>query len=675
MKPINKFRSSFAVNITVSMVILLLVFGLIVSVIGYISFTQSFKSEYADTTYHRADTSTTLVNGDEIDSYLQNGGDSESYRQTERYLDSYCQKMDVTLIYVIKVDSSDYGSFTSVFNAVREGSDYTPWEIGHQQDTTNEEYANTYRDLYEGKIDYGTVYRTSDLRGKLPHITTLVPVKNSAGEVVSILCVQRPMEALTNGRRPYLVTIAFSTIILMLLAAIVSSVYIRRHFADPMRRINDEAQRFASEHVQGEKLGRDISRIDDISTLAASIDVMEEDMLNYISDLTSVTAEKERIGTELMLASSIQSGSIPHTFPAFPERDDFDIYATMQPAKAVGGDLYDFFLVDDDHLAISIGDVAGKGIPAALFMMVTNILINENTKSGISPADILSLINNRICDHNPMEMFVSVWLGVLELSTGKLICANAGHETPAVMRSNSEFKLYKSKHGLVLGAYKGIKYQNIEIQLEPGDKIFLYTDGVPEATDKYGCMFSIENMLESLNMNKNKSPQKIIEGIEKSVADFIGEEPPFDDLTAVCLELKESGVKKLVMDATHENLSKVNQMIDDYLKDKNCSFKTRMQIELAVEEIYGNIANYAYPNGGGKAEIILQKNNKQFVMTFKDSGVPYDPLAKPDPDTTLSASERKIGGLGIFLVKKNMDDVTYEYKDGYNILTITKNLM
>ena len=176
-------------------------------------------------------------------------------------------------------------------------------------------------------------------------------------------------------------------------------------------------------------------------------------------------------------------------------------------------------------------------------------------------------------------------------------------------------------------------------------------------------------------MNKNKSPQKIIEGIEKSVADFIGEEPPFDDLTAVCLELKESGVKKLVMDATHENLSKVNQMIDDYLKDKNCSFKTRMQIELAVEEIYVNIANYAYPNGGGKAEIILQKNNKQFVMTFKDSGVPYDPLAKPDPDTTLSASERKIGGLGIFLVKKNMDDVTYEYKDGYNILTITKNLM
>lgn len=674
MKPIKTIRSSFAANFVVSTIILLLVFGLIVSAIGYISFTESFKSEYADTTYHMADTATTLINGDEIDSYLQNGGDSDSYRRSAEYLDSYCQKMDVTLIYVIKVDTTDYSRFTSVFNAVRDGSDYTPWEIGYQQDTTNEEYAKTYRDLYEGSIEYGTVYRTANLRGKMPHITTLAPVKDSAGEVVSILCIQRPMEALTSGRRPYLVTIAFSTIILMILASVVSTAYIRRHFVSPIRRIIDEAQRFAKEHVQGEKLGKDISRIEDISALASSIDVMEEDMLTYISDLTVVTAEKERIGTELMLASSIQSGSIPHTFPAFPERDDFDIYATMQPAKAVGGDLYDFFLVDDDHLALSIGDVAGKGVPAALFMMVTNILINEHTKSGRSPAEILSLVNSRICDHNPMEMFVSVWLGVLELSTGKLVCANAGHEMPAIMRRNSEFKLYKSKHGLVLGAYRDIKYQNIEIQLESGDKLFLYTDGVPEATDRYGCMFSLDNMLVSLNMNKNKSPQEIIEGIQKSVADFIGEEPPFDDLTAVCLELKKVGEDKMLIDATPENLTKVNQMVDDFLADKNCSFKTRSQIEIAVEEIYINIARYAYPNGGGKAEIILMKNNEQLVMTFKDKGIPYNPLAKPDPDTTLSAAERQIGGLGIFLVKKIMDDVIYEYKDGYNILTIIKNL-
>ena len=659
-------------NIVTAAVILLLVFGVIVSVVGFISFTASFKSEYADTTYHMADTATALVNGDEIDSYLQNGGDCDSYRQSARYLDNYCQKMDVTLIYVIKVDRSDYGRFTSIFNAVREGADYTPWELGYQRDTTNEEYAAVYRALYEGTIPYGTVYRTTDLNGALPHITTLVPVKDSVGEVVSILCIQRPMEALTSGRRPYLITIAFSTIILMLLAAIASAAYIRRQFVKPIRRIIDEAQRFAKEHVSGDKLGSDISRIDDIAALAGSIDLMEEDMLTYISDLTNVTAEKERIGTELALASSIQSGSIPHTFPAFPERDDFDIYATMQPAKEVGGDFYDFFLVDDDHLAISIGDVAGKGVPAALFMMVTNILINEHTKPGSSPADILSLVNERICEHNPMEMFISVWLGVLELSTGKLVWANAGHECPAIMRRNSEFKLYKTKHGLVMGAYSGIQYKDVEIMLEPGDKLFLYTDGVPEATDRFNCMYSLDNMLVALNMNKHKNPQEIIEGVEESIRDFIGEEPPFDDMTAVCLELKKLNEDMKLIDAKPENLSIVNQMVDDFLADKKCSFKTRSQIEIAVEEIFINIARYAYPDGKGKVEIILNKNNDRFEMTFRDSGIPYNPLEKPDPDTTLSAAQRQIGGLGIFLVKKIMDDVTYEYRDGHNVLTITK---
>lgn len=541
MKPIKKIRSSFAVNIVTSSVMLLLLFGLIVSAVGYVSFTKSFKVEYADTTYHMADTAAMLVNGDEIDDYLKNGGDSDSYRQTAQYLDRYCQKMDVTLIYVIKVDTSDYGSFTSVFNAVREGSSYTPWELGYQRETTNDEYADTYRDLYEGKIAYGTVYRTSDLRGAAPHITTLVPVKDSSGEVVSILCIQRPMEELTDGRRPYLVTIAFSTIILMLVAAVLVTAYIRRQFVTPIHKIIREADRFAKERARGEKLGKDISRIEDIATLAGSIDMMEEDMLNYISDLTAVTAEKERIDTELLLASSIQSGSMRHTFPAFPDRDDFDIYAMVKAAKAVGGDFYDFFLVDDDHLAVVIGDVAGKGVPAALFMMVANIMINEHTLSGDSPADILSLVNNRICDNNPMEMFVSVWLGVLEISTGKLVCANAGHSSPALMRSNSEFKLYKSKHGLVIGAFRDVRYQNVEIQMEPGDKLFLYTDGILEATDKYGCLYGVENMLLSLNMNKNKSPQMIIESIGKNVSDFIGEVQPIDDMTAVCVELKKTG--------------------------------------------------------------------------------------------------------------------------------------
>lgn len=674
MKPINKYRSSFAVNLVVSAIMLLLVFSMIVSAVGYVSFTQAFKSEYAETTYHMADTATALINGDEIDSYLQNGGDSDSYRQTKQYLETYCRKMNVMVIYVIKVDTNDYGRFTSVFNLVSEDSGYTPWEVGFQRDTTNDEYAQVYRGLYEGTLTYGTIYRTTNLGGALPHITTLVPVKDSSDRVVSVLCVQRPMDALTASRRPYLVTIAFSTILLMILSSVVMAVYIRRQFVSPIRRIIFEAERFAKENKPGTKLGDSISRIEDIAALARSIDVMEEDMLRYIDNLTAATADKERIGTELKLASSIQANSIPHTFPAFPERDDFDIYASMTPAKEVGGDFYDYFLIDDDHLALAIADVSGKGIPAALFMMVTDIMVNEFTHLGGSPADILMMINERICDHNPENMFVSVWLGILELSTGKLTFANAGHEAPAFMRRDSEFKLYQSKHGLVIGAMKGIRYRNEEIVLKPGDKLFLYTDGVPEATDQYQCMYTLDNMLTALNMNKNRSPQTIIEGVQQSVAEFIGDEPPFDDLTAVCIEIKKPTGKRLVVDAKPENLSVVNDFVEDFLSDTGCSAKVKSQIDLAVEEIFINIASYAYEEGTGKADIFLSRKNDELHMTFKDSGTPYDPLQKPDPDTSLSASDRKIGGLGIFLVKKTMDDVSYEYRDGYNILSITKNL-
>lgn len=670
----ESLKSNYTVNSVVSVLVLLLAFGVIVSTVGYISFTDAFKREYAATTYHMADTAATLVNGDEIDGYLKNGGDSDSYRRTKQYLDAYCQKMDVTMIYVIKVDTSDYGRFVSIFNPLGKNTPYTEWEIGYQRDTTNAEYERNYRALYAGEQEYGTIYRTRNLNGAPPHITTLVPVKNSAVEVVALLCIQRPMEALTASRRPYLITIAFSTLIMMILAAFTATVYIRRQFAAPIRRVINEAQRFAAENRAGEKLGGNISSIYEISALATSIDTMEERMLSYIDHLTAATAEKERIDTELSLAASIQSGSIPSRFPAFPDRKDFDIYASMTPAKEVGGDFYDFFLLDDDHLALVIADVAGKGVPAALFMMVTNILVNERAHMGGSPGEVLSFVNKRVCEHNPAEMFVTVWLGILELSTGKLTASNAGHEAPAVKRGSGDFELIKSRHGLVIGAMENARYKDIEIQLKPGDKLFLFTDGVPEATDGDDRMYGIDRMLETLNRHKDESPRQIIDGIRENVSEFVGTAQPFDDLTALCVELKEGVVDRMLFKADQKQLEQVNDFIGRHLSDAGCSPKVRMQIELAVEEIFVNIALYAYREEQGQVEIVLNLNADVLELTFKDSGVPFNPLIKADPDTTLSADKRAIGGLGIFIVKKNMDDVTYDYIDGFNVLKITKKL-
>ena len=247
-------------------------------------------------------------------------------------------------------------------------------------------------------------------------------------------------------------------------------------------------------------------------------------------------AERERISNELSLATRIQADMLPNIFPAFPGRPDFDIYASMAPAKEVGGDFYDFFLVDDDHLCMVMADVSGKGVPAALFMMASKIIIANNAMMGKSPAQILTDTNTSICSHNRQEMFVTVWLGILELSTGRLTAANAGHEYPVLKKADGRFELLKDKHGFVIGGMNGIKYKQYELFLEPGAKLFLYTDGIPEATDAAGTMFGTERMLAALNREPDLTPEQTLKNVRDAVNDFVNEAEQFDDLTMLCLE-------------------------------------------------------------------------------------------------------------------------------------------
>ena len=245
-----------------------------------------------------------------------------------------------------------------------------------------------------------------------------------------------------------------------------------------------------------------------------------------------------RIGSELGLAARIQADMLPNTFPAFPDRPEFDIYASMDPAKEVGGDFYDFFLVDDDHLCMVMADVSGKGVPAALFMMAVRILLKHTAMLGKNPAEILNETNTAICDGNREEMFVTVWLGILEISTGRLTAVNAGHEYPALKMPDGSFALYRDKHGLVLGGMDGMKYREYELQLVPGTKLFLYSDGVPEATDAGDSLFGTERMLAALNGAADASPEQILKTVHSAVDEFAAETEQFDDLTMLCLEYR-----------------------------------------------------------------------------------------------------------------------------------------
>ena len=252
----------------------------------------------------------------------------------------------------------------------------------------------------------------------------------------------------------------------------------------------------------------------------------------------ALALEKERVSTELALATRIQSNFLPKIFPPFPDRHEFDLYASMTPAREVGGDLYDFFLVDDDHLCLVIGDVSGKGVPASLFMMLASALIHHVAMHELSPAKILTEVNAEICNRNPEEMFVTVWLGILEISTGTLTAASAGHEYPTLRNPGGDFELVKDKHGFVLGGMPGVRYRDYTLALQPGSKLFVYTDGVPEATDANQQMFGTDRMIQALNTATDKDPGTILETVKTAVTTFVGNAEQFDDLTMLCLEFK-----------------------------------------------------------------------------------------------------------------------------------------
>lgn len=538
MKKIREVTSGLSFQMIRAIILMLFTFSCIVCFIGYKQFTRSLTKEYNDSAFRTAETAATLIDGDKIEEYLKTGGDSDEYRLSWNRLNTLCQKQNVTLIYIIAPDTSDYGRFYSVFNTVNENTGYTPWEVGYERETTNEEYRKLYQDIFENGLERGTVVRESGLNGRPAHITSLIPVKGSDEAVTAILCVERPMSELNSGRREYLRFVTTAMIGLAILASFSIAVYLRIQFVKPVDKIIREAQRFAQENKKSEQTDlKEISRIHEIRVLGESVEKMEQDTLQYMENLTAVTAEKERIGTELELATSIQANMLPSVFPPYPDRSEFDIYASMKPAKEVGGDFYDFFLIDEDHMGIVMADVSGKGVPAALFMMMSKTYVSTIAKMCMSPGEVLTRVNNIISGNNQNDMFVTIWFGILTISTGKITAANAGHEYPVIRKAGGQFEIMKEKHGLVIGGMEGIKYKEYEFELAKGDTLFLYTDGVPEATNADENLFGLDRMLDALNTYPDAAPQKVLGHVDTAITAFVGNAPQFDDITMLAIKM------------------------------------------------------------------------------------------------------------------------------------------
>jgi len=426
---------------------------------------------------------------------------------------------------------------------------------------------------------------------------------------------------------------------------------------------------------------------DELGLLAQVFNRMTADLKKSIEEKAKERAEKERISAELNVAAIIQSSMLPCVFPPFPDRKEIDLYASMVPAKEVCGDFFDFFFVDKDNLVVLIADVSGKGVPAALFMVIAKTLI-KNCSTCRTPHAVFDSVNKKLCEGNETGMFVTAFIGFYNLTTKKLTFVNAGHNPPLFKKNNSSYEYLKTKPCVFLGFLNNTKYQENEITLEAGETLFLYTDGVTEAMNGEKELFGEKRLQEAANKNAASSPYDLIAAVKNEVDIFAQGAQQADDITMLVLTVNKeqntegkqqitddkfgfAGGKEIKVLASIDNLDNVIGFANEELEKSGFSYEEKNEVCIAVEEIFMNIVNYAYDQERGDVSVMIITGEEIFIK-FEDTGRPYNPLKQPEPDLDKSIADRQIGGLGIFMVKKLMDSVEYFRTDGKNVLVIGK---
>ena len=379
---------------------------------------------------------------------------------------------------------------------------------------------------------------TSTVNG-VKYFFAYLPLEVGSSSLLRYICVAYEMTYIQNIIMQNLWDIEGINILIMAVSAVILLFLIFKSVIMNLELVQKTVRGYRETKDSGsvvKNLGQ-IRSQNEVGVLAADVSDMAVEMDRYIEDMLRMSAEREQLAADLALASHIQADVLPNAFPAFPDRTEFDIYASMDPAKEVGGDFYDFFFIDDTHLGMVIADVSDKGVPAALFMMSAKIIIQNYAVMGFSPAEVLRRSNEQIYSNNKEGMFVTVWIGILDTATGKVAAANAGHEYPAVQRAGGGFELMRDRHGLALGLRSGMSYEEYEIDLPPGSKLFVYTDGIMEASNAEDEMFEGERLLAALNLNPDAKPEKILQNVREGVSDFVKDADQFDDMTMLCIEI------------------------------------------------------------------------------------------------------------------------------------------
>ncbi len=531
-EPRTRAKGTIRVKIMVILTVLFVSLSILMAIVIYGNYSGVMTGFYAELAYSQACIVADYVDGDSIKKYYETSEKDEYYYEALDFLQDIKEASGLKYLYVVIPREEDY---------------YYIWDAG---DPSEEEGVMDLGDAdmyYDGgDVHMKNAFQNSDVKEMMISdnpvygwvASAFVPIYDSQGNPVALASVDISIQKVINQIRDFLVMFVVIMGVIMIIAQGVFYYAMNRMVVSPIRKLDDLVYHFVQEQMkQGKTLNPNIYTNDEVGNLAASVHDMSREIALYMNQFEKSTKEKQKIQTELGVATQIQADMLPQDFPAYPDRHEFDIYAAMDPAKEVGGDFYDFFLVDEDHLALVMADVSGKGVPAALFMVISKTLIKNRTMMGGTPAEILKDVNLQLCENNEADLFVTVWLAIVELSTGKGIVCNAGHEHPALYhKDTNKYELQVYEHSPAVALMDFMEFENREFTVKPGDVIFIYTDGVPEATDAHDELFGTDRMIVALNQDPKAEPEQVLKNVRAAVDEFVGEAPQFDDLTMLAVK-------------------------------------------------------------------------------------------------------------------------------------------
>ncbi len=507
--------------------------------VGFYQFDRQFDRQYRTTMISIAKTARDSLNADLFPKYLETSLPDGSWYAVHDILQRLVNDFELNLMYVSYVEPPDYSKIHYIYNPVRTGSKYKEFPLGHFEVYKQPIYNNSVKRVFEKGE---TIVRNTLNTRTGAHITANIPVKNHLGKVVAVLGAQKSVAEFARVRQNYFFWTMGIELFFIFIYIVLLSSYFRKTFIRPIVSITREAQRFAADSSHTSDILERVKNHDEIGTLAKSINKMENDIRDYITNLTKVTSEKERMNTELNIATSIQAGLLT-TDPV--QTEEVSIMASMTPAKEVGGDFYDYALLNEDHAVVIIADVSGKGVPAALFMAMGTTLLRDHVgmvqRENISFTGEVGEVNNHLCRHNEGGLFITAWIGILNTKTGRLTYIDAGHNPPLLKQDGKFAFIPKGKKGLPLASMEDFQYRKNQIYLKPGDRLILYTDGVTEAQNKEQQLYGEERFIKYAELHKDDPQQVFRDGLLKDLAAFQDGCDQFDDITMLLLDYNGTG--------------------------------------------------------------------------------------------------------------------------------------